>query len=106
MVDEDIVRRLQQIFGQPTAAEQRRRHTYDINTTWFGVTKEQEQPYLHYSNRLVEILRESQMGAFTERFPQLVSFVGQTGMLFVPTSFKMTNRDGTKVLERAQSSKC
>ncbi|KAH7192830.1 uncharacterized protein B0J16DRAFT_394837 [Fusarium flagelliforme] len=79
MVDEDIVRRLQQIFGQPTAAEQRRRHTYDINTTWFGVTKEQEQPYLHYSNRLVEILRESQMGAFTERFPQLVSFVGQTG---------------------------
>ncbi|RGP77832.1 hypothetical protein FLONG3_4008 [Fusarium longipes] len=78
-VDEDIVHRLQQIFGQPTAEEQHRRHTNDINTTWFGVTKEHDQPYLHYSNRLVDILRESQMGAFTERFPQLVSFVGQTG---------------------------
>ncbi|EKJ74391.1 hypothetical protein FPSE_05462 [Fusarium pseudograminearum CS3096] len=78
-VDEDIVYRLQQIFGQPTAEEQHRRHTNDINTTWFGVTKEYDQPYLHYSNRLVDILRESQVGAFAERFPQLVSFVGQTG---------------------------
>ncbi|VTO87220.1 unnamed protein product [Fusarium graminearum] len=78
-VDEDIVHRLQQIFGQPTAEEQHRRHTNDINTTWFGVTKEHGQPYLHYSNRLVDILRESQVGAFAERFPQLVSFVGQTG---------------------------
>ena len=92
MVDEDIVRRLQQIFGQPSAAEQHRRHTNDINTTWFGVTKEQDQPYLHYSNRLVDILRESQMGAFTERFPQLVSFVGQTGMSIVPVSRHMTDQ--------------
>lgn len=79
--------RLQQIFGQPTAEEQHRRHTNDINTTWFGVTKEHDQPYLHYSNRLVDILRESQVGAFAERFPQLVSFVGQTGIStdpFVP----------------------
>ncbi|CEI60194.1 hypothetical protein FVEN_g6376 [Fusarium venenatum] len=78
-VDEDIVDRLQRIFGQPTAEEQHQRHTNDINTTWFGITKEYGQPYLHYSNRLVDILRESQIGAFTERFPQLVSFVGQTG---------------------------
>ncbi|KAM0229457.1 hypothetical protein ACHAPO_010001 [Fusarium lateritium] len=78
-VDEDIVHRLQQIFGQPSAEEQYQRHTNDINTTWFGVTKEHDQPYLHYSNRLVDILRESQVGTFPERFPQLVSFVGQTG---------------------------
>lgn len=44
------------------------------------MVKEANQPYLHYSNRLVDILRESQVGVHSDRFPQLVSFVGQTGM--------------------------
>lgn len=71
---------MKQIFGQPTQEEQHRRHGTDINTTWFGVVKEANQPYLHYSNRLVDVLRESQVGVHSDRFPQLVSFVGQTGM--------------------------
>ncbi|KAH7009972.1 hypothetical protein EDB80DRAFT_838977 [Ilyonectria destructans] len=78
-VDEEVIHRLKQIFGQPTQEEQHRRHGTDINTTWFGVVKEANQPYLHYSNRLVDILRESQVGVHSDRFPQLVSFVGQTG---------------------------
>ncbi|KAM5355310.1 hypothetical protein ACJ41O_001956 [Fusarium nematophilum] len=78
-VDEEVINRLKGIFGQPTQAEQNRRHESDVNTTWFGVMKEANQPYLHYSNRLVEILNESRVVDHSERFPQLVSFVGQTG---------------------------
>ena len=78
-VDEEVVQRLQQIFGQPSQDEQSNRHGGDIDTTWFGVDKDANQSFLHSSNRLVEVLHESQTGEFTERFPQLVSFVGQTG---------------------------
>ncbi|KAK0721616.1 hypothetical protein B0T26DRAFT_800576 [Lasiosphaeria miniovina] len=78
-VDEEVVRRLQRIFGQASEEEQSDRHGGDIDTTWFGVDKDANQSFLHTSNRLVEVLHESQTGEFTERFPQLVSFVGQTG---------------------------
>ncbi|KAF5003652.1 hypothetical protein FDECE_9823 [Fusarium decemcellulare] len=85
-VDEEVINRLSQIFSQPPSEEQTERHRRDVNTTWFGVIKEANQSYLHYSNRLVDILRDSQMGQHSERFPQLVSFVGQTGMLPLPFS--------------------
>jgi hypothetical protein len=80
-VDEEVVRRLRKIFDQPSQEEQSSHHGGDIDTTWFGVGKEANQSFLHYSNRLVEVLHESQTGEFIERFPQLVSFVGQTGRL-------------------------
>lgn len=78
-VDEKVVHHLEQIFHNPTGQEQDQRHHTDINTTWFGFEKDDEGSYLHYSHRLVEILQE-QVGERQERFPQLVSFVGQTGM--------------------------
>jgi hypothetical protein len=77
--DEEVVQRLRKIFGQPTQEEQSDRHGGDIDTTWFGVDKDATQFFLHSSNRLVEVLHESHTGEFTERFPQFVSFVGQTG---------------------------
>jgi hypothetical protein len=40
----------------------------------------QPYPYLQYTNRISEILQESCTGVYEERFPSLVSFVGQTGM--------------------------
>lgn len=78
-----VISRYNNIFVDPTQEEQIRRHGHDINTTWFGVFKEADEPFLHYSNRIVDILQESQMRDdvedFSERFPLLVSFVGQTG---------------------------
>lgn len=79
-VDEVVVSRLKMTFGQPTLEEQNERHGIDINTTWFGVLKEANQLSLHYTNRLSEIMQEGQTDEYTERFPHLVSFVGQTGM--------------------------
>ncbi|KAL9572020.1 hypothetical protein ACKAV7_003852 [Fusarium commune] len=78
-VDREVNDRLSKIFGEPTQDEQNNRHGGDINTTWFGVINEADQPFLHYSNRIVDILQESQVGDYSERFPHLVSFVGQTG---------------------------
>ncbi|KAK3379099.1 hypothetical protein B0T24DRAFT_716735 [Lasiosphaeria ovina] len=79
-VDPEVVQRLTQIFGHHRSLEEQEAlHESDINTTWFGVLKGSNQQFLHYSNRLINIMRESQTGDFAERFPHLVSFVGQTG---------------------------
>ncbi|KAF4967420.1 hypothetical protein FSARC_5033 [Fusarium sarcochroum] len=78
-VDEEVVRRLKKIFNEPTVEEQYGRHRNDIDTTWFGAYKEKGQLFLNSTNRLADILCESQKGAPTDRFPQLVSFVGQAG---------------------------
>lgn len=71
---------MKQTFGQPSLEEQYERHETDISTTWFGVLKEESQLSLHYTNCLVDIMHESQTGEYGDRFPHLVSFVGQTGM--------------------------
>ncbi|KAI8626808.1 hypothetical protein F5Y19DRAFT_466119 [Xylariaceae sp. FL1651] len=79
-VDEEVISRLKLTFTQPTKEEQERRHEFDINTTWFGVAKEANQPFLHHSNRLVDIMQEHPTPYHpADRFPHLVSFVGQTG---------------------------
>lgn len=86
-VTAEVIQRYNDIFVDPTQEEQFRRHDHDINTTWFGVFKEADEPFLHYSNRIVDILQESHMRDdvedFSERFPLLVSFVGQTGKTLV-----------------------
>jgi len=79
-VDVEVVSRLTQIFGHNrTPEEQEGLHISDISTTWFGVMKGAGRPFLHCSNRLVDIMCESQTGQHPERFPHIVSFVGQTG---------------------------
>ena len=85
MVDIEVIERLSKIFSQPTREEQNYRHELDINTTWFGVVNEANQPFLQYSNRIADILQESQIGDYRERFPHLVSFVGQTGTSLSPS---------------------
>lgn len=78
-----MVQRLKQTFGDPSPEEQSARHVKDLNTTWFGVLKEANQGLsLHYNTRLVDIMQDSRSGEYEDRFPQLVSFVGQTGMCF------------------------
>lgn len=90
-VDEEVVDRLQQVFGRLSKQEQDLRHESDISTTWFGVDREGDSSYLHYSNRLIDILQD-QAGDRQERFPQLVSFVGQTGRLVLLISEGISKR--------------
>ncbi|KAK0724572.1 hypothetical protein B0H67DRAFT_657154, partial [Lasiosphaeris hirsuta] len=79
-VDVEVVSRLTQIFGHNrTPEEQEALHMSDISTTWFGVMRGGGRPFLHCSNRLIDIIQKSQTGRHSERFLHLVSFVGQTG---------------------------
>lgn len=79
----DVFRRLEPIFGMLSEEVQQELHRVDSETSWFGYgTDNKQKPYLHSSNRLTHLLYETQHGQFKERFPHLVSFVGQTGKLF------------------------
>ncbi|EHK19930.1 uncharacterized protein TRIVIDRAFT_285, partial [Trichoderma virens Gv29-8] len=78
-VDDEVAQRLNQIFEQPSPNDQQIQHNYDTNTTWFGVEKRNSESVFHSSRRLLDILHESQVGVFKERFPHLVSFIGHTG---------------------------
>ncbi|KAL7784152.1 hypothetical protein V8C37DRAFT_420748 [Trichoderma ceciliae] len=78
-VDEDVFKLLQDIFDQVPIQEQQRRYQNDTDTTWFGVCNKGDEPHLGWSDRLVDILHESQGRDHVVRFPHLVSFVGQTG---------------------------
>ncbi|KAK3389280.1 hypothetical protein B0H63DRAFT_537088 [Podospora didyma] len=100
-VDLEVVHRLTQIFGHHRSQEEQEQlHESDINTTWFGVMKGSNQQFLHYSNRLINIMRESQTGEFAERFPHLVSFVGQTGAGKSTVIKMLINREQAKINTR------
>ncbi|KAK4185147.1 hypothetical protein QBC35DRAFT_538384 [Podospora australis] len=87
-VDAEVIDRLTKVFDyERTPQQQTQLHLYDIGTTWFGVTRglgdgdgnRGQTSFLRYENRLADIMRESQADKHPERFPHLVSFVGQTG---------------------------
>ncbi len=81
-VDLEVVDRLMRVFGPgPSSEDQEALHVSDLDTTWFGVTRgaNHAQPVLYHSRRMQEIMSDSQTERYTERFPHLVSFVGQTG---------------------------
>lgn len=79
-VEPQVFDRLEKVFDQNiTEEDQQLMHQRDIRTTWFGIEKDGDEPRLHHHNRLIEIMRDSHTGEFAERFPHLVSFVGQTG---------------------------
>ena len=62
--------------------EQKKRHEVDCKTTWLEYTKEGNKSFLDYTNRLLDVIQEGQTESWEERFPRLVSFVGQTGRFF------------------------
>ncbi|CAO2647539.1 Nn.00g084610.m01.CDS01 [Neocucurbitaria sp. VM-36] len=79
--DPTIVRRLKDILTPPTDhSEQRTLHIEDEDTTWFGLAKDNQgrstfEDYGRYS----AIMADSNTGEHESRYPQLVSFIGQTG---------------------------
>lgn len=76
-----IVESLKDILNPPNdAASQKTLHLEDENTKWFGIAKdEQNRPMFQDYGRYAAIMAESNTGDLQSRFPQFVSFIGQTG---------------------------
>jgi hypothetical protein len=77
-----IAKRLENILT-PTSdpIQQQKLHQDDIETAWFGVVRDgsSAKPGLHDYGRYQWLMQASFSGSFAERWPQLVSFIGQTG---------------------------
>jgi hypothetical protein len=82
--NKEVITRLRDIFTPPNDLEQQRKlHKIDAGSKWFGVTPNTDGlPILQDYGRYSSIMLESSTGN-SKRWPQLVSFVGQTGMSFV-----------------------
>jgi energy-coupling factor transporter ATP-binding protein EcfA2 len=79
--DPTIVKRLQEILTPPQDhSEQQTLHIEDEDTTWFGMVRNsQNSPAFQDYGRYSAIMADSNSGEFKFRYPQLVSFIGQTG---------------------------
>lgn len=79
--DPDIVKRLRSILSPPSDhIEQQSLHVEDEDTTWFGVARDSSgHPIFQDSGRYAAIMAGSNTGEHQLRFPELVSFIGQTG---------------------------
>jgi len=91
-IDRAVAFRLKQILTPPSDPEvQRELYENDAQTTWFGVSRDARgAPVLQDYGRYSTIMRESTVGEFSQRWPQLVSFVGQTGR-FLPLTVTTSN---------------
>lgn len=79
--DANVVRILRQIL-EPTRSESDvdNEHQADEDTTWFGVGRDaSNQPVLQDYGRFATLLSEGQTQEASERYPLLISFIGQTG---------------------------
>lgn len=76
-----IVKRLKDILTPPPGyTEQQSLHVEDQDTTWFGLGRNsQNAPVFQDYGRFATIMADSNTGEFKYRYPQLVSFIGQTG---------------------------
>lgn len=79
--DPNIVKRLKNILTPPTdAGEQQQLHVDDEDTTWFGIARDDNnQPIFQDYGRYATMMADSTTGNFKLRYPQLISFIGQTG---------------------------
>jgi energy-coupling factor transporter ATP-binding protein EcfA2 len=76
-----IVKRLKDILTPPVGhTEQQSLHVEDEDTTWFGLGRNsQNAPVFQDYGRYSTVMADSDTGDFRDRYPQLVSFIGQTG---------------------------
>ncbi|KAF2012508.1 hypothetical protein BU24DRAFT_442957 [Aaosphaeria arxii CBS 175.79] len=97
-----IVRRYKEILTPPQDHnEQQTLHVEDEDTTWFGLSRDQQnRPMLKDYGRYSTIMADSNTGEFKHRYPQLVSFIGQTGAgkstLIKMLIDQQERRDGTR----------
>lgn len=80
--DRNIYERLKAILDPPEdVSELSRLHQKDEATTWFGIEKDQfGQPIFQDYGRYAALMADTKQPNAGMRYPQLVSFVGQTGM--------------------------
>jgi energy-coupling factor transporter ATP-binding protein EcfA2 len=76
-----VVQRFRDILNPPKSPlEQEALHREDESTTWFGLTRdEDDRVSLQDFGRYAAIMADSNPGTNQLRYPQLVSFIGQTG---------------------------
>lgn len=79
----DVYKRLKTILDPPAdSRELGRLHQQDENTTWFGIEKDSSgQPVFQDYGRYAALMADTKQPNSGIRYPQLVSFVGQTGNL-------------------------
>jgi hypothetical protein len=84
--DREVVERLRQIL-EPRLTEQQQQelHRSDEDTTWFGIARDPVSglPIFQDYERYATIMEQSRSVEGTVRYPQLVSFIGQTGRCFM-----------------------
>lgn len=80
--DKTVYERLKAILEPPgNAQELMQLHIEDEDTTWFGIEKDpSSQPIFQDHGRYAALMAETRQPGASVRYPQLVSFVGQTGM--------------------------
>ncbi|OCL07767.1 FabD/lysophospholipase-like protein [Glonium stellatum] len=78
--DYRVVKKLREILEPTTNLEKLQSiHRADDETTWFGITRDANNPVFQDYGRYTAVMAGSFPKAAGERFPHLVSFIGQTG---------------------------
>lgn len=79
--DKDIYERLKSILDPcESVSELCRLHQEDESTTWFGIEKDADgPPFLEDYGRFAALMADTKQPNAGMRYPQLVSFVGETG---------------------------
>lgn len=79
--DRRVVERLRHILDpKRTPEEQQIQHRNDEDTTWFGIARDSaNMPIFQDYERYSKIMVSSRTTGIKVRYPQLVSFIGQTG---------------------------
>lgn len=80
--DREVTMRLQSILTPARDPElQRKLHREDLETTWLRYVKGTlQEPELHEDSRYNILMQQSLTLEWEERWPQLISFIGQTGL--------------------------
>ncbi|KAE8449132.1 hypothetical protein EG329_008516 [Mollisiaceae sp. DMI_Dod_QoI] len=79
--DRRVVERLREILEpERTPEQQQESHRNDEDTTWFGIARDSANlPIFQDYERYASIMAQSRTSEVNVRYPQLVSFIGQTG---------------------------
>ncbi|KAH8667562.1 hypothetical protein BGZ60DRAFT_564753 [Tricladium varicosporioides] len=79
--DRRVVERLRDILEpERTPEQQQELHRGDEDTTWFGIARDSANlPIFQDYERYASIMTQSRTTEVNVRYPQLVSFIGQTG---------------------------
>jgi hypothetical protein len=82
-VDPKIKEKMVESMAEPAdQGDERRQHQEDEDTTWFALDKDDGgEPILAEYRRYASIMMDCVEGAIGPRYPRLVSFIGETGLL-------------------------